>query len=73
MLPASGIAAANDTALGIMQRAPKLPDCDWGVEYRRGPQASIAFVPRAYVLSRLNTLQGIREMAQGQSQATVDT
>ena len=69
----SGIVAANDIALGIMQRATKLPDCEWGVEYSRGPQASIAFVPRAYVLSRLNTLRGIRGMAQGQPQAAVDT
>jgi hypothetical protein len=68
-----GIVAANDIALGIMQRATKLPDCEWGVEYSRGPQASIAFVPRAYVLSRLNTLRGIREMAHGQPQAAVDT
>lgn len=68
-----GIVAANDIALGIMERATKLPDCEWGVEYSRGHEASIAFVPRAYVLSRLNTLRGIREMAQGQSQAAVDT
>jgi hypothetical protein len=68
-----GIVAANEVALGIMQRATKLPDCEWGVEYSRGPEASIAFVPRAHVLARLNTLRGIREMAKGQSQAAVDT
>jgi hypothetical protein len=68
-----GIVAANEIALGIMQRATKLPDCDWGVEYARGPEASMAFVPRAHVLARLNTLRGIREMAKGQSQAAVDT
>jgi hypothetical protein len=68
-----GIVAANEIALGIMQRGTKLPDCDWGVEYSRGPEASIAFVPRAHVLARLNTLRGIREMAQGHSQAAVDT
>lgn len=68
-----GVVAANEIALGIMQRATKLPDCDWGVEYSRGPEASIAFVPRAHVLARLNTLQGIREMAQGRPQAAVDT
>jgi hypothetical protein len=67
-----GIVAANEIALGIMQRATKLPDCDWGVEYSRGPEASIAFVARAHVLARLNTLQGIREMAQGHSQGAVD-
>ncbi|MGP0019350.1 MAG: hypothetical protein ACLPHP_12325 [Candidatus Sulfotelmatobacter sp.] len=67
-----GVVAANEIALGIMQRATKLPDCDWGVEYTRGPEASMAFVPRAHVLARLNMLQGVREMAQGHSQAAVD-
>jgi hypothetical protein len=68
-----GIVAANEIALGIMQRATKLPDCDWGVEYSRGPEGSIAFVPRAHVLARLNTLRGIRELTQGRPQAAVDT
>jgi uncharacterized protein YggU (UPF0235/DUF167 family) len=69
----AGIVAANEIATGIMQRATKLPDCDWGVEYSRGPQASIAFVPRAHVLARLNMLRGIRELANSQAQAAVDT
>jgi hypothetical protein len=64
---------ANADALGIFQRATKLPDCDWGIEYSQGPRASIAFVPRARVLARLNTLQGIREMTKGQWQQAVDT
>lgn len=68
-----GVVAANEIPLGIMHRATKLPDCDWGVEYSRGPEASIAFVPRAHVLARLNMLQGIRQMAKGQPQAAVET
>ncbi len=68
-----GIVVSNEIALGIMQRATKLPDCDWGVEYSRGPEASSAFVPRAHVLARLNTLRGIREMAEGEPQAAVST
>jgi hypothetical protein len=68
-----GIVAANEIALGIMQRATRLPDCDWGVEYARGPEASMAFVPRAHVLARLNTLRGVREMAKGQPQSAVET
>jgi len=68
-----GVVAANEIALGIMQRATKLPDCDWGVEYSRGPEASIAFVARAHVLARLNTLRGIRELSQGRPQSAVDT
>jgi hypothetical protein len=68
-----GIVAANEIALGIMQRATKLPDCDWGVEYSRGPEASMAFVPRAHVLARLNTLRGVRELSKGRAQEAVDT
>jgi len=62
----------NEQAIQEMQRATKLPDCDWGLEYSRGPQASIAYVPRARVLARLNTLYGMRLMAKGQTQAAVD-
>jgi hypothetical protein len=64
---------ANGAAIRMMQRATRLPDCDWGVEYDRGPRASIAYAPRARVLARLNTLEGMREMANGNSQAAVDT
>jgi hypothetical protein len=63
---------ANADAIAIFQRATKLPDCDWGIEYSRGPRASIAYAPRARVLARLNTLQGMREMAKGQSQEAAD-
>jgi hypothetical protein len=64
---------ANGAAIAMMQRASRLPDCDWGIEYGRGSRASIAYAPRARVLARLNTLQGMREMANGNSQAAVDT
>ncbi len=62
----------NEQAIQEMQRATKLPECDWGLEYSRGPQASIAYVPRARVLARLNTLYGMRLMAKSQVQAAVD-
>jgi hypothetical protein len=62
----------NETAILAMQRATKLPDCDWGLEYTRGPRTSIAYVPRSRVLARLNTLYGMRLMAKGDSQAAVD-
>ena len=67
------IVAENEVALGIMQRATKLPDCDWGIEYSQGAEASVALVPRAHVLARLNTLRGVRELAQRHPQAAVDT
>ncbi len=63
----------NETAILAMHRATKLPACDWGLEYSRGPRASIAYVPRSRVLARLNTLYGMRLMANGDSQSAVDT
>ena len=63
----------NETAILAMQRATKLPECDWGLEYSRGPRTSIAYVPRARVLARLNTLYGMRQIAKGDSQSAVDT
>ena len=64
---------ANRTGIEIMQRATKLPDCDWGLEYSQGPRTSIAYVPRARALSRLNTLEGIRQLASGDTQSAVNT
>lgn len=63
----------NEEAIQIMQRATKLPDCDWGLEYRRGPFTSIAYAPRARVLARLNTLYGIRLAAKGDTHGAADS
>jgi hypothetical protein len=68
----SPILDMNRESLGIFERATKLPDCDWGLEYRETGGSSIAYVPRARVLARLNTLRGIRELAKGNSQGAVD-
>jgi hypothetical protein len=67
-----GILDMNQESLGIFDRASKLPDCEWGLEYGRDVAASIAYVPRARVLAKLNTLRGIRELAKGNSQGAVD-
>lgn len=67
----SPIIENNAFAIEIMQRATLLPECDWGVEYEQGPRASIAYVPRARVLARLNTLYGIRADAEGDTQRAV--
>lgn len=64
---------ANKAAIDIMQRATRLPDCDWGLDYSQGPRASIAYAPRARALSRLNTLEGMRQLAAGDSQSAVNT
>jgi hypothetical protein len=63
----------NDAAIQGMQRATKLPECDWGVEYELGPAASIAYAPRARVLARLNTLYGMRLAAKGDTQRAVES
>ena len=64
---------ANGEALRTMRRATRLPECDWGVEYDRGPRAAIPYVSKARVLAKLNQLDGMRAMAKGDSQAAVDT
>jgi len=58
----------NEAAIQEMQRATKLPDCDWGLEYSQGPRASIAFMMKARALARLNTLYGLRQAAHGDLQ-----
>ena len=62
----------NTQAIQEMQRATKLPECDWGLEYSRGARASVGHPVRARVLARLNTLYGMRMMAKGQTQEAVD-
>ena len=63
----------NEEAILAMQRASRLPECDWGLEYDRGPSTEIAYVPRARVLARLNTLYGVRLAASGKTQEAIDT
>jgi len=62
----------NEAAILAMHRATKLSECDWGLEYSRGPRASIAYAPRARVLARLNTLYGMRLASKGDSQQALD-
>lgn len=63
---------SNEVAILAMHRATKLPECDWGLEYDRGPRASIAYAPRARVLARLNTLYGMRLASKGDSKQAVE-
>jgi hypothetical protein len=66
---------ANAEAIGKMQRATKLPECDWGFEYgrwRRLPDPQAVLFMRAKHLAELNALYGIREMAKGKSQEAVN-
>jgi hypothetical protein len=64
----------NAEAIETMQRATKLPDCDWGLEYRRGPQTPITFVGNsALAMGRLNTLYGLRQAAKGDPANAAET
>jgi hypothetical protein len=63
----------DESAILRMQRATKLPECDWGLEYSDGPTASIAYAPKARVMASLNTLYGMRQSAKGDEQAAVQT
>lgn len=63
---------ANREAIHTMQRATKLPECDWGVEYDRGVRAALPYVSKARVMARLNQLAGVRAMAKGDSHDAVD-
>jgi hypothetical protein len=63
----------NTEALEIMQRATRLPECDWGLEYSLGPRTPIPFVKNsARALARLNTLYAMRLAANGDTQKAVD-
>lgn len=66
---------ANAIAIATMQRATKLPECDWGFEYdrlHRLPISPVALFMRARPLAELNALYGMREMANGESQEAVN-
>jgi hypothetical protein len=64
---------SNLDALRTMQRATKLPVSNWGFDYRNGAATPVWFGMRARLLSHLNALQGIREMAHGDSRTAVNT
>src|SRR5712692_518820 len=64
---------SNLDALRTMQRATKLSVCNWGFDYRNGSRTPIWFGMRARLLSHLNELEGIREMAHGDSRAALNT
>src|SRR6266850_5467188 len=63
----------NAEAIRTMQRATKLPECDWGLDYSRGSSAQFTLFLRARALAGLNTLEGMRRMAKGDSQGAVNT
>jgi hypothetical protein len=62
----------NRAALEIMQRAAKLPTCDWGLEYELGPNTPIAHLAKGRALGRLNGVSGARLASRGQIAEAVD-
>ncbi len=67
---------SNKDALQTMQRGSKLATCDWGLEYSVGlsDQFPVPFWRNsARALARLNTLQGIRLLAKGDTEAAIST
>jgi hypothetical protein len=58
---------ANAQAIRTMQQATNLPECDWG------PKDFGMYLLQARALAGLNTLEGIRQMAKGDSQTAVNT
>jgi hypothetical protein len=63
----------NAYAVQAMQRGAKLPECDWGLDYRLGVTTPFQMVMRARGLELLNTDEGIRELAKGNGEAAVNT
>ena len=61
---------ANLHAIQIMQKATTLPECDWGLE--ASSDEPVGFLLKARALARLNTLQGIRLAARGDSAGAVN-
>ncbi len=64
---------ANAEAIQTMQRGAKLPECDWGLDDSQESSAQFTLFLRAHALAGLNTLEGMRRMAKGDSQGAVNT
>lgn len=64
---------ASADAVGAMQRGAKLPECNWGLDYRQGASMPVEMMMRARDLERLNNLEGIRELAEGNGEAAANT
>lgn len=60
----------NKEAIETMQRATRLPDCDWGLEDDRGQP--LRHLGKGRALARLNVLYGARLAASGEIDKAVD-
>jgi len=64
---------AYEDAIETMQRGTKLPECNWGLDYQVGQLNTVEMLMRSRGLEELNTAQGVRELAKGDSKAAVET
>jgi hypothetical protein len=67
------IVDANRDAILTMQKGTSLPECRWGLDYERGAAMSLAHLPKARAMARLNALYGARQLAQGDTAGAVTT
>lgn len=59
-------------SIQTMQRGTKLPDCNWGLDYRLGNLNINNLLMRSRGLEQLNTVWGVRQLAKGDSKAAVE-
>jgi len=60
-----GFVEQNKAALETLIRGTQLPYCEWGIEWKLGPEAPIAYLPKARALARLNGLYVMRLASAG--------
>ena len=61
---------ANAGAVQAMQRGAKLPECNWGLDYRLGVSTPGQMVMRARGLERLNHCRGNPRVSEGQGRSS---
>jgi hypothetical protein len=60
-------------SIQTMQRGTRLPDCNWGLDYQLGNLNVAQMMMRSRGLEQLNTVEGVRQLAKGDSKAAVET
>jgi hypothetical protein len=61
----------NRPALETMQAGTAIPSCDWGLNYRRGPEEPVDYARKALTLGRLNVLYSFHLLIAGDKDAAV--
>lgn len=61
----------NRPALEIMARGTTLQNCDWGLDYKMGPETPVEYTRKALVLGRLNVLYAFRLLIIGDKDKAV--